>query len=1174
MNLDRRKLIENRVVVAMKIFERLRLKMKKHVKIRTVYRLVGLLFFLGSNVTGLSAPSAENARTKESFCETWRFHLGDKEGAEKPGFDDAKWRALDVPHDWSIELPYDPNMSGGSAVAYLPGGIGWYRKSFTLPKSDIGKVIAIDFDGVYMDSQVWINGHLLGRLPNGYLGFRYNLTPYLKFGEEKNHISVRVNVETNGTRWYPGSGIYRNVWLTTMNPIHVAHWGSYVTTPEVSKEKATVRLRTEVKNTSEASADVILNSVILDPQGNAVAKAESKQSMTAGTMHDFDQSFVVSQPLRWSPDTPDMYQVVSTVTTGGKTVDTYNTPLGIRTVEFTVDQGFFLNGEPVDIKGVCLHHDFGALGTAISNRALERQLEILRAMGCNAIRTSHNPREPEFYAMCDRMGFMVMNEAFDVWQQKKMPNDYHKYFKDWHEHDLTSMLRRDRNHPSVIMWSIGNEMNEQHKEDFPGQGGVIAKRLVEICRQHDPSRVVTAALNSPEASERVGITAALDVYGQNYNLIAYPKLKGKKPMIGTENATSFITRGSYAFELVNDQGLRLKIQNFKNNSECTGYGKFWGDDRTEGTLIEMRNSPWVAGQFAWTGFDYLGECFPFRWPARNGLFGIVDLAGFPKDSYYIYQADWTDEPSVHIVPQNWNWRQFIAPIPVWVYSNSEEVELFINNRSLGVKRINRAESLHAEWLVGFEPGELKAVGRTDGRVVSTDIVRTAGKPMRLEVTADRTEIAADGTDLSYLKIRLVDEHGIVSPDSDRMLKVSVEGAGTLVGVDNGHHMNHSPFKGNQVETSYGLALAIVKSAKDAGAIRVNVSADGIQPGQVAVEALPVGDARLVEAAANRDKLFRDSNKKFSRHHLAKIPKVLQVENLVSGKTATASSSSPQHPPIHAIDGDSQTRWCPKDGSTGHSWQVDLGGPRDLKSAKIIWQTAGKYQYIVEGSADGANWVMLSDQSKKQDAQQEHNLAFDRKGIRHVRITTTGLPNGLWGTFSEVEIHGVMVDGPGTTPTASASMTGTGVMIVAPVFKHGSGQHTDSVVASRNKKPPTWSEKEARNVVMDEAKKLGLEFSTDGEMPMGMDGVSKTGKIVFEILTSEDVPDRTDNTDRITDFLAAAQKLAEELKTKSGDYVAGVFYDPLAAKGTVADEEPLRAQVRDFIAWLKKEKNLK
>lgn len=1135
-------------------------------KIRFRKVLIALVVLAGLENPGVCAEVTNASRTKALISEAWKFHLGDKEGSEKSGLDDSAWRTLDLPHDWSIELPYDPTLSGGSAVAYLPGGIGWYRKSFTLPESDIGKVIAIDFDGVYMDSQVWINGHLLGRLPNGYLGFRYDLTPHLKFGDEKNHIAVRVNVEPNGTRWYPGAGIYRNVWLTKMNPIHVAHWGTYVTTPEVSKEKATVRLRTEVKNTSEASADVVLNSVILDPQGNAVAKAELKQSVAGGTMHDFDQSFVVTYPQRWSPDTPDLYQVVSTVTTGGKTVDTYTTPLGIRTVEFTVDQGFFLNGDPVDIKGVCLHHDFGALGSAISNRALERQLEILRAMGCNAIRTSHNPREPEFYAMCDRMGFMVMDEAFDVWQQSKRPNDYHKYFKDWHEHDLTSMVRRDRNHPSVIMWSIGNEMNEQHREDFPGQGGVIATRLVEICRQHDPSRVVTAALNSPEASERVGITAALDVYGQNYNLIAYPKLKGKKPMIGTENATSFITRGSYAFEIVNDRGVKLAIQNIKNNSECTGYGKFWGDDRTEGTLIGMRKAPWVAGQFAWTGFDYLGECFPFKWPARSGLFGIVDLAGFPKDSYFIYQADWTDEPTTHIVPQNWNWPQFLAPIPVWVYSNSDEVELFINNRSLGVKQINRAESLHAEWLVGFEPGELKAVGRIDGQVVSTDIVRTAGEPVRLEVIADRTEITADGTDLSYLKIRLVDEHGVVSPDSDRMLKVSVEGAGTLVGVDNGHHMNHSPFKGDQVETSYGLALAIVKSGKDAGPIQVNVSADGVQPGQVAIETLPVGDARLVEAAANRDRLFRENNKKYSRHLLAKIK---QFGNLVTGANATASSSSPEYPPSHAIDGNPETRWCPKDGNTGHSWQVDLGGPRDLKSAKIIWQTAGKYQYTVEGSADGINWVMLSDQSKKQDAQQEHNLAFDHKGIRHVRITTTGLPNGLWGTFHEVEIHGVMVDGAATTAKETTSMAGTGALVVAPVFKHGSGQHTDSVVASRNTKPPTWSEKGACNIVMDEAKKLGIEFTVDGQMPMEVDGVSKTGKIAFEVLTSEDVPDRIDNTDRITDLHGAAEQLVKELRTKNGEYVVGVFYDPLVAKGEVPDEEPLRQQVRDFAEWLKK-----
>jgi len=392
----------------------------------------------------------------------------------------------------------------------------------------------------------------------------------------------------------------------------------------------------------------------------------------------------------------------------------------------------------------------------------------------------------------------------------------------------------------------------------------------------------------------------------------------------------------------------------------------------------------------------------------------------------------------------------------------------------------------------------------------------------------------------------------------------------LVGVDNGHHMNHSPFKGNQVETSYGLALAIVESDKDAGTIQVNVSADGVQHGQVTITTLPSGDARLLEAVTTREKLFRENNKKSSRHLLAKIK---QFGNLVAGANATASSSSSEHPPSHAIDGKPETRWCPKDGNTGHSWQVDLGGPRDLKSAKIIWQTASKYHYTVEGSVDGTNWVMLSDQSKKQDAQQEHNLAFDSKGIRHVKITTTGLPNGLWGTFQEVEIQGVTVDGPQTIPAADASMTGTGALIVAPVFKHGSGQHADSVVASRNKKPPTWSENEARNIVRDEARKLGIEFTVEGEMPLGMDGVTKTGKIAFEILTSDDVPDRIDNTDRITDFHGAAGQLVKDLKTKSGEYIVGIFYDPLMGKGTAPDEEPLRQQVRDFGAWLKKEKYL-
>ena len=1016
------------------------------------------------------ASATVEARTVVPLSEAWSFHLGEAAGAETPEYDDSRWRKLDVPHDWSIEQPYDPHMAGGSSVGYLPGGIGWYRKTFTLPESDKGQEIALDFDGVYMDSQVWINGHLLGRRPNGYVGFRYDLTPYLSYGSDPNHIAVRANVEPGGSRWYPGAGIYRNVWLVKMSPIHVAHWGTAVTTPEVSTDKATVRLRTEVENKSAEASEVKLTSVILDQQGNEVAKAESLQRIAAGGMNEFDQKFVVANPWLWSPDSPDVYQVVSTVQAGDKTLDQYTTPLGFRTCEFTADRGFLLNGERVDIKGVCLHHDFGALGTAISDRALERQLEILREMGCNAIRTSHNPREPEFYAMCDRMGFMVMDEAFDVWEQKKLGNDYHKYFKEWHERDLTSMVRRDRNHPCVILWSVGNEVNEQHKEDFPGQGGVIAKRLVEICKQHDPSRAVTAACNSPEACEKNGITAALDVYGQNYQLGAYPKLKGQKPMIGTENATNFATRDSYSFEVVNDRGMKILPQNTKNSIECTGYGNFWQSDRTESTLRTLRNSPWVAGQFAWTGFDYLGECFPFHWPARNGLFGIMDTAGFPKDTYGIYQADWTDKPMVQIVPKNWNWQQFSgAPIPVKIYTNCDEVELFLNNRSLGVKPVNRAEVLHAEWMVGYQPGELKAIGRKDGQPLCTDIVKTAASPARLECLAERTQLAADGEDLSFVEVSLVDKDGTISRDKDCKLSVTVSGEGTLAAVDNGSATNHAPFKGTGIRTFYGRALVIVKSNRRPGNILLKISADGLDDAQIAITSLPSDDAKLAEAAARREKETREDNKTYSRHRLAK------------GKDPAG------FPP------------------TGQTRPVE----------------------------DGVNYPA------------------------------------------------------------------SGTLMVAPVFKHGTGQHADSLVASRSKKPPSWTENDARIMIAEEAKRLGVEFTLEGNlprvegihasrdgnadsmqdntagkpMPLLFDGATKTGTIAFEILTGDDVPDRIDNTDKLTDFHSAAQGLARELKTKPGDFVVGVFYDPLAGKGEIADQEPLRQQVRDFIAWLKTEKHV-
>ena len=1148
-------------------------------KSRVIFVLAWMSVIVCAEVNG-------EARTREPLCDNWTFQLGDVKGAEKPQFDDGAWRTLDVPHDWSIELPFDKSLQGGSSVGYLPGGIGWYRKTFTVPESSQGKKIVIDFDGVYMDSQVWINGHLLGRRPSGYVSFQYDLTPYLNFGKE-NIIAVRANVEPNGSRWYPGAGIYRRVWLTTLNPVHVKHWGTYVTTPTVSKTSATVLLQTEVSNVTSKNVAATLKSVIVDAAGAEVAKAESEQKVAAGQTGAFEQKFRVLNPTLWSPDTPNMYQVKTQVVVRGQVVDETTTPLGIRTCEFTKDKGFFLNGEHVDIKGVCLHHDFGPIGTAFYPRALEHQLEILQEMGCNAIRTAHNPRDPEFYNICDRMGFMVMNEAFDVWMQKKLPNDFHQFFDEWHERDLTDMVRRDRNHPSIIIWSIGNEMNEQHREDFPGQGGVIATRLVEIVKKHDASRAITSACNSYKASVEKGMVEPLDVYGQNYGMSQFPEIrKGGKPVIGTENATSFITRGSYSYEIVNDRGIKLSIQNIKNNSECTGYGKFWGADRTDGTLIEIRKNPWVAGQFAWTGFDYIGECFPFPWPARNGLFGIIDMVGFPKDSYYAYQSDWTDKPMVHLVPQNWNWMQFSGkPIPVWVYSNCDEVELFLNNASLGVKKINRTESLHAEWNVPYKPGELKAVARNGGKIVATQIIRTAEEAARLELSADRMEIAADGSDLSFIEVKLVDENGVFCPDADLMVQVKVEGNGELLGVGNGSALNHSPFTGSQVQTFYGLCRVIVKSTRKDGAIKVSVSADGVEAAQVEIKTLRVDNPLLQKERAEKAARVAAENKTYSRHRIA-FADTERVPNEKPGPAAKASASSSEtgHPPEHAIDGNPQTRWSPKDGNPGHVWQVDLGGPHDVRGIKILWQVTTAYQYKVEGSADGKNWGMLSDQTKRTAAGSPHQLNFNQSGIRYVRIVTTGLPKDLWGSFYEVEVIG--------KPAAQVAEAATGKMTVAPVFKHGTGQFADSVIVSRNKKPPVWSESAARKVVIEEAKRLGLELTVSGKKPrvsgiratrdgnagkipadtaitMEFDGVSKDGKIVFEVLTAQDVPDRTDNTDHVTDFFAAAKKLVAELDGKPGGYIVGVFYDPMEGKGTEPNDEPLRRQVRDFVQWLKK-----
>lgn len=935
----------------------------------------------------LSALIETGARSKVPLCNAWTFQLGEVEGAELAGFDDSAWRSLDVPHDWSIEQPFDENLHGGSSVGYLPGGIGWYRKAFSLPEQSRGKKVLIDFDGVYMDSTVWVNGHRLGGQPYGYTSFQFDLSPYLNFGGEPNVIAVRVNALHRSARWYPGAGIYRRVWLTTVNPVHIGQWGTYVTTPEISESEAVVRVRTELENESTQDEIVQLALSILDADGQVVAEISSTQTVPAGGGYEFDQQMVVEDPRLWSVDAPQLYDVVSEVSVNGRIVDNTVTTTGIRSIEFTKDRGFFLNGEHVDIKGMCLHHDFGVIGTAFYPRAMEWQLEILRKMGCNAIRTSTTPFDPEFYAICDRMGFLVMDDILDEWKLDKLSNGYGQFFDEWSEHDVSSMVRRDRNHPSVILWSVGNEINEQYDKD----GGEVAKRLVEIVKKLDTTRPVTACLNSPIQAIANGVEQPLDVLGLNYQMPYYEQLKGDKPMISTESATSFSTRGSYPYTY--GPTMELEILDTNNNSECSSYGTFWGGLRSEETLMTIRKSPWMAGHFAWVGIDYIGECFPFNWPSHNAHFGLVDMVGFPKDTYYLYQSEWLEKPVVHIVPQNWNWSRYpIRKVPVWVYSNCEEVELFLNGKSLGTKTIDRDETLHFEWLVPWRPGTLKAVGRNAAKEVCADSVQTAGEPVEVVLVTDRTEIAADGWDLSFVEARLVDANGTLCPDSDMQLTFNIEGEGTILGIGSGNATSMESFKGNSYHTYRGLCRVVIKSTQQAGAIRLTGTADGLNSVTLDLVSKPGPAAPYGTPPAEGS---------YSRSRIAGPEYVVKQ---MKGLKASASSSHAEHPPELAIDGDVMTRWCPKDGNTGHSWQLNLGQLRDLSGAKIVWQTGGRYQYVVEGSVDGKSWVMLSDQSNRKELQQAHELAFEHQGLRHVRITTTGLPDGLWGTFMEVEMY--------------------------------------------------------------------------------------------------------------------------------------------------------------------------
>ena len=796
------------------------------------------------------------AREKINFDKGWRFILADSAQMSLAMYDDSAWRMLNVPHDWAIEGDFSASAPSGNSGGALPGGVGWYRKSFEVAAADKGKLFYIDFDGVYMNAKVWINGQLLGQRPYGYSSFRFDLTPHLKFGA-KNVVAVRVdNSDQPNSRWYSGCGIYRHVWLVKTEKIHVAHWGTHVVA-----EGNKVSVSVSIDNNTTSQQTVVVRNKIISPVGVQVASASKKLSLnpSAKSIRSLSQ-LKVSRPQIWSCETPYIYKVVTTIEQNGKVVDTYETPTGFRTFKFDAEKGFSLNGKSMKINGVCQHHDLGCLGAAVNEDALYRQLRILKEMGTNAVRCSHNPPAPELLAMCDTMGLIVMDESFDMWRRRKTKNDYARFFDQWAERDLADLVLRDRNHPSILMWSIGNEVLEQwssadadtlsaeqanlilnagHDASTLSHGtemsvnSLLCKKLCEIIRRLDNTRPITAGCNEPDPKNHLFKSGALDIIGFNYHhqwVKDVPKNFPGKPFIFSESVSALQTRGFYM--MPSDSVYKAPIEwwlPYQDPSfQCSAYDNMhasWSSTHEE-TWDVVKHNDFVGGQFIWTGFDYIGEPTPYGFPARSSYFGIVDLAGFPKDSYYMYQSEWTDKQVLHLFP-HWNWLDG-QHIDLWCYyNNADEVELFINGRSQGVKAKKDDHEYHLMWRVKFEPGEVKAVARKNGKVVAEKTIRTSGAPAQLRMTSDRIRFGnnPNGDNLAFITVEVIDKDGNLCPRADDQVFFEVEG-GRIVGVDNGNPISMERFKDTKRKAFNGKCLVVV--ATDGG--DVTVRAKGYQLG--------------------------------------------------------------------------------------------------------------------------------------------------------------------------------------------------------------------------------------------------------------------------------------------------------------------------------------------------------
>ena len=795
-----------------------------------------LIWLLCLMPLALSAHAA--VRTVEDFNFGWRFRLGDNPAWSAPGMMDGDWRELHLPHDWSIEGEFSPDHPAGPNCGALPGGVGWYRKHFPTPRAER---VAVEFDGVYMNSTVWVNGQEVGFRPYGYSSFSYDITDLLRPAGQENIIAVRVdNAVQPSARWYTGCGIYRSVRLVSTEAARVAYNGICVTTPQMDARNGTVIVRTETD--APAGQTLSIRHKILDARGRTVAKGAEGTPLT------------VRRPHRWDVSDPYLYTVVTEVRSGRKVVDRVRTRFGFRTAEWDVDRGFVLNGHRVKINGACLHHDLGCIGTAVHRRALQRQLEILSAAGFNAIRTSHNIPAPELLDLCDEMGLLVLDEAFDKWRGNGRGGGYGQYFDEWNTRDLTDWVRRDRNHPSVVIWSIGNEIGEQSARtpEQRAANEALSRHLADVVRANDPTRPVTCGCNGADHDNCVYTSGALDVIGLNYRAWAYDSLRvwfPGKPILATETVSAQNSRGIYyqpstglrvagwspwaGVPKPTEEELALLVPN-----QATAYDNcraVWDVATThEGSWLPIRDRDWVAGGFIWTGFDYLGEPTAWGWPSRSSYFGIVDLAGFPKDPYYMYQSEWTDRTMLHLLP-HWNWTPG-EKIDVWAYyNNADEVELLLNGRSLG-RSAKTPDRLHAIWPeVVFEPGRLEAVSYRDGREVARAVRETAGAAAGLRLSADRSVLAADGYDLSFVTVEAVDADGRPVPTASDLLRFRVEGAGELFGVDNGNAADTLCLKGTQKALFSGKALAVVRSLRDTRGTATLTVSDGLTDASIDIQ---------------------------------------------------------------------------------------------------------------------------------------------------------------------------------------------------------------------------------------------------------------------------------------------------------------------------------------------------